>query len=87
MRARRTDDNLGNIVSVARAIGFKVHVTNGDWDATVQLGNVTELWECKNGRGRVTATQKRLREQGWNIRTVRTDADVLRAKAEMGGYG
>lgn len=87
MRARRVDENLGNLVAVARAIGLKVHVTNADWDATVQLGDKTELWEVKTPTGRPTKLQARMKEQGWRIRTVRTEADVLRAKAEMGGYG
>ena len=83
MRARRTDENLIAIVEIARKAGFLVHVTNGDWDLTVQLGTRHEIWEVKSPKGRPTARQEELREQGWCIRTIRTAEDVLRALERM----
>lgn len=49
MRARRVDANLTTIVKAYRKLGCKVHVTNGDWDLTVQYGGVTDLVEVKDG--------------------------------------
>ena len=46
--ARRTDDNLAEIVKAYRKLGAVVHVTNGAWDATVQVGGLTDLVEVKN---------------------------------------
>ena len=60
-----------------------VHVTNADWDATVQYAGRTELWECKAKNGKFTDLQKRMKEQGWKIRTVRNIADVIQAREEM----
>ena len=42
MRARKTDANLTDLVDDARRCGFLVHVTNGEWDLTVQLAGVTD---------------------------------------------
>jgi hypothetical protein len=83
MRARRVDANLGEIVKAARAIGMLVHVTNGDWDATVQYMGITELWECKTKKGKFTELQKKMNGQGWKIRTVRNLLDVVQARREM----
>jgi hypothetical protein len=83
VRARRVDQNLQSIVKAARAMGMLVHVTNGDWDATVQYVGVTELWECKTKTGKFTELQKKLKGQGWVIRTVRNFLDVVQARREM----
>ena len=77
------DANLGELVKAARAFGMTVHVTNADWDLTVQYAGKTELWECKNGKGRVTEVQQKLKDQGWTIRTVRNVQDVLNARKAM----
>jgi hypothetical protein len=83
VRARKVDANLGAIVEIARKVGFLVHVTNSDWDATVQLAGMVELWEVKAPRGRPTALQERMRKAGWTIHTIRTAEDVLRARKRL----
>lgn len=85
-RARKIDGNARSLIEAAERMGFKVHPTNGDWDLTAQIGDCTELWECKNGRGRVTERQARLKEKGFLIWTVRTVDDLLSARARMLGY-
>lgn len=87
-RARKVDANLSAIVEIARKVGFLVHVTNADWDATVQFHGLVEMWECKAdkklyGKNAQTKTQKKLKDLGWKIRTVRTAEDVMKARAEM----
>lgn len=84
MRARKVDANSKNLLSFARELGFKVFVRNDTLaDADVQLAGVHEVWEVKDKRGRFTDLQKRMREAGWNIRTVKTTDDVIQARAEM----
>ena len=85
MRARKVDGNLQQIVKVARAMGFRVYVRNDSLaDLDVQLaGGVHEIWECKNGKGRMTKKQESMRAAGWNIRTIRTVQDIEIARAEM----
>jgi len=85
--ARRVDGNLSVIIKLARKLGFLVNVRNDQLaDLDVQLpaaGYAHEPWEVKDRKGRYTDGQKRLREQGWKIRTVRTEDDVIAARAEM----
>jgi len=46
-RAARTDANLTEVVKALRKLGLRVHVTNGDWDLTVQYGGQTMLCEVR----------------------------------------
>lgn len=85
-RAARTDSNLKAIVKAARKLGFLVHVTNGDWDLTVQLQGRTELWEVKRDRKAThTPRQKLMLASGWRIVRVETVEDVINRKREMAG--
>lgn len=47
MRARKVDANCAEIVKNMRKLGLTVHVTNADWDLTVQYGGVTMLCEVR----------------------------------------
>jgi hypothetical protein len=85
VRARKVDANSKNLLSVARQLGLRVFVNNDALcDAIVQApGGHTELWEVKDKKGRFTDLQKRMREAGWHIRTVKTVDDVVLARSEM----
>ena len=85
MRARKVDANSQDLYLAAREMGFKVYIRNDALcDADVQLCGITELWEVKNGKkGRFTDLQKKMRQAGWVIRTVRSVDDLVLARAEM----
>ena len=85
MRARRVDLNSTDLYQAARKMGFKVYVRNDALgDADVQLAGLHEVWEFKNGaKARFTDLQKKMREAGWQIRTIRTVDDLLQARSEM----
>jgi len=78
--ANRRDDNEPDIVSAARRIGFKVFYTSELGDLVVQLGDRTELWECKAEKGTLTPAQCRLRQAGLKAHTIRNVDDVLAAR-------
>ena len=84
-RTHRADNNASALYQAARKMGFRLNVTNNALcDAVAQLGDVTELWEVKNGRAaKYTPLQARMREAGWQIRTIRTVDDLLQARSEM----
>lgn len=85
MRARKVDQNSTDLYQAARKMGFKVYVRNDALgDADVQLAGLHEVWEVKNGsKAKFTETQKRMRDAGWRIRTVRTVDDLVLARSEM----
>lgn len=65
--AARVDANLSDIVDAFRALLGKdsVHVTNRDWDVTIQYAGMTMLIEVKDGdkkpsARRLTQAQKKL---------------------------
>lgn len=77
-RARRTDNNLGAIVKALRKMGWRVYVNNNALcDLVIQRGTKTLLVEVKDKRGTFTPAQKKMREQGWEIRTIRTIEDCV----------
>lgn len=83
-RAARVDDNLASIVKAARKMGFRIYVRNDVLaDVDAQIGEVHEAWECKGIKGKFTDQQKRLRAEGWRIRTVRSVDDVMLARSQM----
>lgn len=49
--AKRVDANLAFLVGAARAVGLHAHVTNSDWDMTLQLPGAEVAWlvEVKDG--------------------------------------
>lgn len=66
--ARRVDANLTEIVKAYRKLGATVHVTNADWDMTVQVNGITDLVECKDGekapsRRKLTPAQVKLHDK------------------------
>lgn len=81
--AARRDANESDIVAAARRCGLKVFYTSELGDLIVQFGNVTELWEVKTEKGKLTTTQCRMRQAGLKARLVRTVDDVLAAKREI----
>jgi hypothetical protein len=81
--AKRRDANESELVSAARRIGLKVFHTSELGDLLVQFGAITELWEVKGEKGKLTDAQCRMRQQGLTARTVRTVEDVIGAKGEM----
>lgn len=85
IRRHRTDGNAAEIYREARRLGFRLNVVNNALcDTVAQLCGLTELWEVKNGRAAsYTALQKKMREAGWVIRTIRSIDDLLQARAEM----
>lgn len=46
-RRRKVDANCKAIVETLRKIGVRVHVTNEDWDLTVQFNGMTALCEVR----------------------------------------
>mgnify|MGYP003645160266 CR=1 FL=1 len=46
-RHYKTDSNCKEIVSILRKLGFRVHVTNAEWDLTVQFHGLTMLCEVR----------------------------------------
>ena len=63
--ARRVDANLSEVAGAFRAMGCVVHITNADWDMTIQYGGITMLIEVKDGKKvaskrKLTKLQERL---------------------------
>lgn len=89
VRARRVDSNLSELVKAARKMGFRINVRNDDLadvDAQLPGCDKTEIWEVKVLKGaRFTERQKKRREEGWLIMTVRTVDDLLLARERMRG--
>ena len=56
-RHRKTDANCSLIVKTLRKLGCRVHVTNDDWDLTVQRGGITMLCEVR-GAGKPRKARK-----------------------------
>lgn len=81
--AARRDNNEGPIVEAARRIGLKVFYLKELGDLIVQHGEVTELWEVKQEKGKLTELQCKLRQQGLKAYTIRNVDDVLAARKRM----
>ena len=84
--AFRRDANEPEIVQAARNAGLKVFYTNELGDLLVQFGTervLTEIWEVKTDKGKLTTAQMKLRQAGLKARLVRTVADVMEARKEM----
>lgn len=83
MRARKVDANGKAMSTALKKLGWLVHPTNGDWDATICRNGVIRLIEFKDP---VSTHLKRrnkgndLIEQGWPIIRVLTIDDCLAVK-------
>lgn len=87
--ARKTDGNLKEIAKAYRKLGCRVHVTNGDWDLTVQSGwLITDLVEVKDDTQPLSNQKVRTKRQKEThdklaIQIVKNVNDVAAHVAEM----
>lgn len=80
MRARRIDATHKPLSRVFEQLGWLVHPTNGDWDATVCKSGIIRLIEYKDPKSPNLKRKNKgdkLKAEGWPIDRVMTVNDVI----------
>ena len=83
MRPRRTDANSRELLAALRRMGWvciPTHELRNFVDIMACRAGQVRLIELKTDRGKLTASQERLIDEGWPIHLVRTveDCEALR---------
>ena len=84
-RQRKVDANCKSIVQCLRELGFRVHVTNGDWDLTVQYGGLTVLAEVRPADKPKTPRKGRQEafQQDFSVYWLQTPKDCLELRKTL----